>query len=167
MNNQSVSALMNQDLILRAMSIARPSIEALLRVSQREGPNFVHIVVLSPFEREDYDDGIGLLHEETIGPAPSDVSTWKGRYVDIARSKAVIARRRQMDTSVVAAQSPALLESGDTHYEGGVYLAGISTGASGVESYIDEAAARMSASAINALIKQQLAVARIEKKAFL
>ncbi len=166
--NHYVSALMTPDLIRQAMKIAKPSIEALLKISKREAPNFIHLVVLSPFENEFCEDGgIGILYEETVGPAPRDLSQWKNSYADIARSKAVIARRMKMDTSMVVAMCPALLDSGDTHYEGGVYLAGIPNGGSGVESFLDEAAARILASVINGLIKQQLATARDEKKVFL
>ena len=164
------SALMTSELIREAVDIARLSILELLRISDHAKPVFVYVVVLSPFERDDPNDPFGVLYERVIGEFfldDADVNERKHRYRAIAHSKAVIARRMQMDTGLVAATCPAMFDGGDTYYEGGVCFAGIPVGTSGVESFFDEAISRIIATAINALIKSELKKRRENKDPFL
>ncbi len=160
MSNPQGSALVTRDVVLTAFEIAGPSIHDLLRLSDRQKPVFVHIVVLNPIPCENAKDDV--LGERTFGDAPEDRKEWKRDYAAIARSKAEVARRLGDTTAMIAAVAPALFKVGDTHFEGGVCLAGVPGGGSGAESWIDEVAATFVVAAVNGLAKKALTVARLE-----
>lgn len=145
----SGSFLMTQSLVEQALATALPMIQSILdNCSKREGPRFVHIVVLDL-------NGEKLL-QRTEGREIPHRSEWKNDYDRVAGRKAGVSHRLKMDTSLVATGHPALFELGDTHWEGGVYLGGIAVGVSGIESYLDEVIARVLASVIMGLIKEKV-----------
>lgn len=168
MNPPYGSALVTKQLVALAFEIAAPSVEMLLLQSKRPGPNFVHIVVLNPYDvkasderRERAEDPqipetYNVLGERTFGPAPEDRKSWKRRYDTIAMSKALISQSTGQTSGYVATRMPALLQPGDVHFAGSDNTWGVPVGGSGVESEIDEGASRIVAATIDVLVKQSL-----------
>ena len=159
------SVLLDRQLAMNALGIATPMIEALLQLSKREGPNFVHVVVMDPFAPTH--GGFTVIAQRTIGPAPEDHSQWKRRYDAIALAKAAVSQRTGKSSAVAIAEAPALLQVNDTFFEGSDVIGGVPVGASWVESYLDEAAARIVGSVISALIKERLDDLKEKGKVFL
>jgi hypothetical protein len=160
--NNPRSALVDESLVAEALKIARPAIANILNHSERSpDARFVYVVVLNPVVAGD------MLYEDFFGEGGGSPERRKKRYDLIARSKARIAQRTGLDTGNVVACSPALLLSEETLFEGGVNVGGVPVGVSGVESFLDEAIARVIASVINGLAKQRLEQYRSQKVAFL
>ena len=76
-----------------------------------------------------------ILHEHSVG----DRARWDADYAGFARAKARLAWRTGMDSQVVQARFPHLLEQGDTLLWGSVARDGIVVGVSGANAWYDEA----------------------------
>lgn len=87
-----------------------------------------------------YDDLVGrnVLFERSFG----DPAKWGNEYDTIARAKALLAARTEMDTRTVISDFPQLLLPGDIRYAGGIHRqGGFCFGFSGVEPDMDHALA--------------------------
>lgn len=163
------SILASKALVALAFELAEPSILQLLSRSKRPRPNFVHIVVLNPIDLTYADDlahiaGVSIpdkqkeniLGEKTFGPAPENRANWKRDYAAIALSKTLISQRTGQSSGYIATERPALLMAKDVHFAGSDVTWGVPVGASGVESFIDEAASRIVGATIDMLVKEDL-----------
>jgi hypothetical protein len=134
----------------RALEMALPMIEPLMREPDVVGSGFLYIVVMDPAaEGDDFDAAVLLEH------AVGDRSKWDADYAGFARAKARLAWRTRRDGQAVQACSPQLLREGDTLLTGAVCLDGIVVGVSGAHPYYDEAFATCIAGCLRAVAKHR------------
>ena len=62
----------------------------------------------------------------------------------------------KMNTGVLISQFPHLLRTGDIKYRGGVFFKGIASGASGIQSHLDEMVGVWVKSAIAAMAQEAI-----------
>ncbi|MFA7319179.1 MAG: hypothetical protein WC022_01110 [Parcubacteria group bacterium] len=75
-------------------------------------------------------------------------------FLNIAARKLDVVMKHRMNTSVIVALYPALLEEGDFLYAGGAYRAGIGgASASGAKAWADEAIAEIVLTNLNMLVQ--------------
>jgi hypothetical protein len=157
------SALLTPELAKEAHDACASLFELLVNSSDRPEPRFVVLSLLDPRTGDKNDPLFEVIIGDPVKPEPA----WKREYRRIARSKADLAHRFKMDTSVIAVTQVACLLKEDTFFEGGAHLHGLSAGASGINSYLDEAIARVYLSTLLGLLKRDLVKVRDSDVAFL
>lgn len=143
--------LVDARMAAQAISLAVPTLRALLAVEGVSGERVLHIVVIDP----GCDPGTGaeavVLHEHSIG----DPAQWGADYAGFARAKAMLAWRLQCDSQRVQDEAPHRLARGDTLLGGGIFRNGLVIGASGAHPWYDAACAGIVAELILALARQR------------
>jgi hypothetical protein len=136
----------------RALAMALPLIEPLMRDASVVGSGFLHIVIMDPARGPhecSFDDAVLLEH--SLG----DRARWDADYAAFARAKARLSWHHGQGTHALQAMSPHLLRSGDTMLAGSAWLDGIVVGVSGAHPHYDEAFATCVAACLRAGAKQR------------
>lgn len=119
------------DIARQAVSLAKPSIEELFKITNRME---LHIVILDPRVKpweSDFDDAI--LYQESIQNSDS----WEVPFDDIARNKAEQAWRDMQSNIVATTRHPSSLREGDLPFYGSFVYGNIVVACSGVEQWFD------------------------------
>ena len=136
----------------RALEMALPMIEPLMKDATVCGSGFLYIVVMDPALRPGqvrFEDAVLLEH------AVGDRSAWDADYAAFARAKAKASWEQQMDGHALQLLMPHRLREGDGLLWGAVVLDGIVVGVSGAHPYWDEAFATAVAACLKAVAKQR------------
>jgi hypothetical protein len=136
----------------RALAMALPMIEPLMRDASVVGSGFLHIVIVDPARAPHdcpFDDAVLLEH--SVG----DRSRWDADYAAFARAKAVLSWRHGQGTHALQATAPHRLHPGDTVLAGSAWMDGIVVGVSGAHPHYDEAFATCIAACLRAVAKQR------------
>ena len=136
----------------RALAMALPMIEPLMRDPAVVGSGFLHIVVMDPARTPQdgaFDDAVLLEH--SVG----DRSKWDADYAAFARAKALLSWQHRQGTHALQATAPHLLREGQTVLAGSAWLDGIVVGVSGAHPHYDEAFATCIAACLRAVAKQR------------
>ena len=126
----------DQQAAQRALAMALPMIEPLMRDPAVVGSGFLHIVVVDPARTPQdgaFDDAVLLEH--SVG----DRSKWDADYAAFARAKALLSWQHRQGTHALQATAPHLLREGQTVLAGSAWLDGIVVGVSGAHPHYDEA----------------------------
>lgn len=137
-----------------ALARALPTIEAQLQDPQVSGTGFLHIVLMDPVRAPGmsaFDEAILLEH--SIG----EPAHWDADYARLARAKALLSWRHQVDGQVLQTRHPHWLQAGDTMLWGGVCLDGIVAATSGAQPWYDEAFGLLLAGLLRAEAKRLMA----------
>ena len=127
--------ILTEELIRKALWLARPSVEAILLEDETVwGPRCVYVFVDGP--------GLDSFMTSVMGSRDKWQKEW-GKEEDfgkIAWQKLLLARRTGMPTGVVISRYPWMLKEGDFLYEGGTAGSpnGLSVGVSGAHGQTDE-----------------------------
>ena len=147
----------------RALAMALPMIEPLMRDPAVVGSGFLHIVVMDPARTPQdgaFDDAV--LMEHSVG----DRSRWDADYAAFARAKARLSWRLGQGSHALQATAPHRLRAGDTVLAGSAWLDGIVVGVSGAHPHYDEAFATCIAACLRAVAKQRWLDATAEGRLF-
>jgi hypothetical protein len=147
----------------RAMAMALPMIEPLMRDPAVVGSGFLHIVVMDPGRLPSdgsFDDAVLLEH--SVG----DRAKWDADYASFARAKALLSWRHGQGTHALQAAAPHLLHGGHTLLAGSAWLDGIVVGVSGAHPHYDEAFATCIAACLRAVAKQRWIDATQDRRLF-
>lgn len=140
--------IITDDMVTRALSIAQPTVELLLKEPENTwGPGWVE----------------GWIHvprlEYNIPFAFGKITDWnpvwgeKRDFSSVALTKMRLAHRLGKDTGDIVATEPWQLQSGEFLYPGGITYRGISVGTSGAMGWVDEAISNIIMSIIVMLAK--------------
>jgi hypothetical protein len=126
--------ILTTELVKRAITLAAPSINAVLAEQDTGwGPRWVAVVVSGP--------GLEQRVVETVGRVEGWKAEW-GEQKDfrgIALRKAILAERTGMPTEVAVSRMPWLLQEGDYLFQGGTgEPGGLTVTASGAHGATDE-----------------------------
>ena len=129
-------AILTEELVKRAITLAAPSINALLAEKDTVfGPRSVAVVVSGP--------GLKQRVVEIVGHVEEWQAQWGEQrdFREIASRKVALAERTGLPTDVVVSRMPWLLEEGDFLYQGGTVgeSDGLTVAASGAFGQTDEA----------------------------
>lgn len=150
----SDSALIDRDLVARALEMARPMIEAATRDGRINGSGVFHVVVMDPARtplNASFEEAI--LCEHTYGKQRAE---WDADYAGFARAKARLSWLHGQDSFRLQTAQAHRLRPGDTALWGSVWLDGIVVAASGAEAEFDEAFSGAIAMLLRALAKEAL-----------
>jgi hypothetical protein len=161
--SSSGSCLADRFAAQRALAMALPMIEPLMRDNTVVGSGFLHIVVMDP-GREPHEATFeeAVLLEHSVG----DRSRWDADYAAFARAKARLSWRLGQGSHALQATAPHRLRAGDTVLAGSAWLDGIVVGVSGAHPHYDEAFATCIAACLRAVAKQRWLDATAEGRLF-
>lgn len=146
------SALIDRELVERALAMAEPLLEASTREARINGSGVLHVVVMDPARtplNASFEEAI--LHEHTYGKPRAQ---WDADYAGFARAKARLTWLYGQDSHRLQTLQPHLMRPGDTTLWGSVWLDGIVVAASGAEAEFDEAFSGTVAMLLRALAKE-------------
>jgi hypothetical protein len=147
----------------RALAMALPMIEPLMRDPAVVGSGFLHIVVMDPARTPadgPFDEAVLLEH--SIG----DRARWDADYAAFARAKALLSWRHGQGSHGLQATAPHVLREGDTLLAGSAWIDGIVVGVSGAHPHYDEAFATCIAACLRAVAKQGWIDATSDRRLF-
>jgi len=121
----------HEEIAQQAVTLVKPSIEALFdRTNRKE----LHIVIMDPRIKpweSDFDDAI--LYQESI----RTLDSWEHPFDDFARNKAEQAWRDSQANIVAQTRHPSSLREGDLPFYGSFVYGNIVVACSGVEQWFD------------------------------
>ena len=141
-----MSYFVTEGLVLRAISLIKPTIRSILGSDLVERRRNIHIVVIEPG---------GQKFEQTIADDPKE--EWKYPYDEIARRKARLCQESGKPSGHVLYRTPWLFKEGDARYAGGVVEDGLVVAISGLQSHFDEMLSWMIFNAIAGLCMDKVA----------
>ncbi len=146
-----MSGLLDAGMCVKAVDMAMPSIDALMKNGTFRQPQMC-IVVGNPLipagsmPRHEFTSN-GILYERALG----NKKQWKNGYDVFAKEKAYLSWKHRMTTQQIQTLCPHLLERGDILYYGSAFYDGIVVAASGVDPFHDEMVSWWVLAAIRAL----------------
>jgi hypothetical protein len=145
-----MSALLDRAAAEQAVALALPLLDQARTNHVIGDSGFLHLVVLDPLrtpQNSSFEEAI--LYEYSVG----NRNDWDADYAAFTYAKARLSWRTGLDSHIVQARYPQLLEPGDTLLWGSVCIDGIVVGASGANPWFDEALAGTVALCLRALVK--------------
>ncbi|MFZ2188861.1 MAG: hypothetical protein WAV73_04835 [Candidatus Moraniibacteriota bacterium] len=149
---KKMAKIITKELIQKAIELTKPSAIAILQMEGATwGPKMVNGGV----------EAYGVKERVLYSFHGEDESAWweptwgkPKDFIHIADKKLGLVMKHQMNTSVLVALYPALLEDGDFLYSGGAYKKGIGgASASGAKGRADETIAQILLANINMLVQ--------------
>lgn len=122
-----MSVFLTEAMAMEAMEMTNALVAEMRRRKLLESDD-CHMVVLDPITGE-------ILAEKSFG----DISGWKLRFDEIARSKAAMTRRTGTISRDIQIHSPFLLQPGDTIWHGSAISDNLVVAVSGYRQEQDEA----------------------------
>lgn len=122
-----MSALLTEEMAREAMEMTNALVAEMRRRKVLESGD-CHMVVLDPITGD-------ILAEKSFG----DISRWRLRFDEIARSKAAMTRRTGTTSRDIQIRSPFLLQPGDTIWYGSAISDNLVVAVSGYKQEQDEA----------------------------